>query len=64
MIKARIVDTEIDMQRQLEPEVRTFTDLISGAIIWLRYDHRMFKRPRRAIDLDQQEFTPQLFRRI
>jgi hypothetical protein len=61
---AYIMDTELDMQRLVRPEVRTFAALLTDAIIWLRQDHGVFKHPRRSIDLDHQEFVPRLYRTL
>jgi hypothetical protein len=61
---AFVLDMELDMQRFVEPEVRTFAALVTDAIIWLQQDHWVFKHPRRSIDLDHQEFTPRLYRTI
>jgi hypothetical protein len=59
-----VMDTELDMQRMVQPEVRTLTALLTDAIIWLQQDHWVFKHPRRSIDLDHQKFTPNLYRTL
>ena len=61
---ANIMDTELDMQRLVQVEVRTFTELLTDVIIWLQQDRWVFKHPRRSIDLDHQEFTPHLYRTL
>ena len=58
------MDTELDMQRMVQPQVRTFLGILIDAIIWLQQDHWLFKHPRRSVDLDHQEFAPHFYRTL
>ena len=62
--KASVMDTELDMQRMVQPEVRSFMAVLIDALIWLKQDHRILRHPRRSIDLDHQEFSPHLYRSL